>query len=87
LALDQQYIDSFLSGLNSFSDDYPPEIVFNMDEACWTAFEASRKTGEKLRAMNGGKTSFTALDAIFCAGETLSLWVLAKGRTDRCEPK
>jgi hypothetical protein len=43
LDLDQKYIDSFLSGLSSFSDDYPPEIVLNMDKACWTVFEAPGK--------------------------------------------
>jgi hypothetical protein len=32
---DENYVDYFLKRLNSLSKDYPPEVIFNVDETCW----------------------------------------------------
>jgi hypothetical protein len=84
----------FLERLNSFSKDYSPALVFNMDETCWRLFEApggmlaEKGTGTvKLTSKMNEKTSFTAIGAISAAGGKLPLWILAKGRTQRCEQK
>jgi hypothetical protein len=93
-SIDESYVEYFLGRLNSLSNDYPPERVFNMDEICWRLFEAPRKVlaGKasetvKLQSRIGGEASFTALGAISCAGQKLPLWVFAKGWTAQSERK
>jgi hypothetical protein len=47
-APDKNYVDCFLERLNSLSNDYPLELVLNMDETGWKLIEAPQKfTGEK----------------------------------------
>jgi hypothetical protein len=41
--LDDRVVASFLDRLNSLSNDYPMDLVFNMDETCWRLFETRRK--------------------------------------------
>jgi hypothetical protein len=92
--LDESYAAYFLERLNSPSNDYPPDKVFNMDETCWRLFEAPQKVlaekgaeTVKLLARTSEKTSFTALGTISASGQKLPLWVLAKGKTPRLERK
>jgi hypothetical protein len=92
--VDESYVSCFLHRLNSLSNDYSPDLVFNMDETCWRLFEAPRKVlaekgseTVKLRSKTSEKTSFTAVGAISASGQKLPLWVLAKGKTPRCETK
>jgi hypothetical protein len=82
------------SRLNSLSNDYPPDKVFNMDEACWRLFEALQKglaekgaETVKLPAPTSEKAFFTALGAISASEQKPPLWVLAKGKTPRSERK
>jgi hypothetical protein len=84
--LDEAYATYFLHRLDTLPNDYPPDLVFNMDETCWRLFETPRKVlaekgteTVKLAAKTSEKTSFTALGAISAAGQRLPLWVLAKG--------
>ena len=93
-ALDEDYSAYFLRRLDTLSNNYPPDLVFNMDETCWRLFEAPKKVlaekgaeTVKLSSRTSEKTSFTALGAISAAGDKLPLWVLAKGKTRRCEHK
>jgi hypothetical protein len=92
--LNQDYAASFLDRLNNIHSDYPPELVFNMDETCWRLFETPRKVlaekgaeTVKLQSKTSKKISFTALGAIPAIGEKLPLWVVAKGKTQRSEQK
>jgi hypothetical protein len=94
LALDESYVKYFLGKLNFLSNDDPPELIFNMDETCWRLFEAPRKVlaekrsdAVRFESTTGENTLSTALNAIPCASENLSLWVLAKKRIVQCEPK
>jgi hypothetical protein len=80
--------------MNSLPEDYPPDLVFNMDETCWHLYEAPRRVLEekgketvKLRSQKSEKTSFTALGGISCNGHKLPLWIVAKGKTKRSEAK
>jgi hypothetical protein len=93
-ALDEIYADYFVRKLNSLSNDYPPELIFNMDEACWPLFEAPPKDLAekgwdivKLESTTGEKTSFTALGAISRANQKLPLCVLAKWQNVHRERK
>jgi hypothetical protein len=92
--IDESYVEYFLGRLNSLSNYYPPERVFNVDETCWRLFEAPRKVlAEKrsdtvqLQSRTGEKALFTAVGAISCAGQRLRLRVLEKGRTAQFERK
>jgi hypothetical protein len=92
--LDEDYTTYFLERLGTLPDTYPPECVFNLDETSWRLFEGPRKVlaekgseTVKLRSKTSEKTSFTAIGAISAAGEKLPLWVLAKGKSPRCEHK
>jgi hypothetical protein len=92
--LAESYAADFLERLNSLSNDYPPDKFFNMDETCWRLFEAPQKVlaekgaeTVKLRAPTSEKTSFTAFGTISASGQKLPIWVLAKGKTPRPEPK
>jgi hypothetical protein len=38
--LSESYAAYFFERLNSLSNDYPPDKIFNMDETCWCLFEA-----------------------------------------------
>jgi hypothetical protein len=42
-ALNESYATYFLNQLNDRANDYPPYLVFNMDETCWQLFESPRK--------------------------------------------
>jgi hypothetical protein len=74
--LDESYAAYFLERLNSLSNDYPPDKVFNMDETYSRLFEAPQKVlaGKeaetvKLRAPIREKTFFSALGAISASGQ------------------
>jgi hypothetical protein len=41
--LGETYVDHFLGRLNSLSNDYPLELIFDMDETCWRLFQTARK--------------------------------------------
>jgi hypothetical protein len=89
--LDDRHAAFFLDRLNSLSNDYPPDLVFNMDETCWRLFETPKKVlaekgteTVKLRSATSDKTSFTAPGTISASGRKLPLRVLAKGKTPRC---
>jgi hypothetical protein len=92
--LDENYVAYFLERLNSLSNDYPLDKVFNMDETCWRLFLAPQKVlaeketeTVKLRAPTSEKTSCTALVTISTSGQNLLLWVLSKGKAPRSERK
>jgi hypothetical protein len=70
----------FREKMNTLPEDYLPELVFNMGEACWRLYEALRRVLEekkkervKLRSYRNGKTSFTAFGGIVCSGNKLPL--------------
>jgi hypothetical protein len=37
----------FLERMNGLLEDYPPELVFNMDETRWRPYEAPRRLLEE----------------------------------------
>jgi hypothetical protein len=87
-------VDAFLQRLSTIPDDYPPELVFNMDETAWRLYIPPMKVlaekgteSVKLRTAKGEKESFTAFGAISADGQKLPLWVVTKGKTDRSHLK
>jgi hypothetical protein len=93
-AIAEDYAKWFCERMNTLPQDYPPELVFNMDETCWRLYEAHRTVLEekgketvKLRANRSEKTAFTAFGGITCSGEKLPFSIIAKGKTTRSEMK
>jgi hypothetical protein len=93
-ATDADSTDYFLRRLNALYDEYAHNRILNMDETSWKLYAAPRKVlaekGSntlKLKSSRSEKESFTALGAIKADGTKLPLWVIAKGRTEKCEQK
>jgi hypothetical protein len=91
---DESHAAYFLGRLNNLSNDHPSNLVFNRDETCWRLFEMPTKTlvekgpeTVKLRSKTNEQTSFAALGARSATGQKLSLWLVAKRKTQRCERK
>jgi hypothetical protein len=73
---------------------WAPELVINMDETSWRQINAGRLTIDEKGAETVNcyfrpdlKTCLTAVAAITAAGEKLPLWILARGKTTRCETR
>jgi hypothetical protein len=73
---------------------YPPELTFNMDETSWKqivngAHTIADKGAEKVNCIFQGdpKTCLTAIASIDAGGGKLPLWILARGKTVRCEAR
>jgi hypothetical protein len=47
--LDEEYAAYLLNPLNNFSNDYPPDLVFNLDETCWRLFDTRQNCGLRRR--------------------------------------
>jgi hypothetical protein len=80
--------------LSTIPEDYPPELVFNMDETAWRLSIPPMKVvaekgteSVKLRTAKEEKDSFTAFGAISADGQKLPLWVVTKAKTDRSHLK
>jgi hypothetical protein len=94
ITIDADYAAYFRERMSALPEDYPPELVFNMDETCWHLHEALRRDMEekgkervKLWSHKSEKTSFTAFGGISCSGEKLPLCVISKRKTERSEAK
>ena len=73
---------------------YPKERIFNMDETCWkisnTPLKVVNKIGVptvKISSSQNQKISLTAIATIDASGAKLPIWIIAKGKTSRCETK
>jgi hypothetical protein len=73
-------------------DQYSPDKIFNMDETSWKFLNHGAFTiadtgaeGVQCHFSADAKDCITAIATISAAGDKLPLWVLAKGKTQRCE--
>jgi hypothetical protein len=80
MTIDTEYATYFRATMNALPEDYPPELVFDMDETRWRFYESPRRVLEekgketvKLRSSKSEKISFTAFGAITCSGDELPL--------------
>jgi hypothetical protein len=86
--------NAFLQRLNEIPNEYPLDLIFNMDETAWRLYLSPMKglaekgsESVKLCSAKGEKESFTAFGAISADGQKLPLWIIAKGKTDRSHLK
>jgi hypothetical protein len=80
--------------LQSALSQYPGDRVINMDETSWkllnpgfiTVANRGSETGECLFS-GDPKMCLTAIPAVDAAGSKLRPWILARGKTTRCEQR
>jgi hypothetical protein len=84
--------DCFVARLNVLAGDVDPHRIVNVDETCWwfylTGLSQWAKRGApcvKLHHDGNEKLNVTAVCAATAAGDKLPVWVIAKGKTRRCE--
>ena len=85
-------IATFLGQMDAVKAQFPPQLIFNVDETCWRLINGRVKTlarkgsGEvTIRTKVDPKKDVTVIAACSLAAERLPLWVLAKGKTEKCE--
>jgi hypothetical protein len=93
----QKDILNFYHSLKEAIKTFPANCIINCDETNWPVIFTNRKTwilktGKKSQHqdvkayVNGDtKSSFTAMASITYSGEALPLFMLARGKTERCE--
>jgi hypothetical protein len=93
----KELIVAFLDRLDTAEIEYDPRYIINCDETNWPVIRSPRKNWHKKTApkseqnemkaeVHGDpKLSFTLIAAINQGEEGLPLYMLAKGKTERCE--
>ena len=88
-----EIVAEFLQDIEVIKIGFPAERVFNIDETAWRIVNGKLKTIARRgtdsvtieSALNIEKACVTAIAACNRNGDCLPLWVLAKGKTQRCE--
>ncbi len=87
-----EIVAKFLDEFDVALTQLPLELILNMDETCWRVINGTIRTvarrGSDEVSVNVGKSDKEAITVIACitaAGDRLPLWVLASGKTGRCE--
>jgi hypothetical protein len=91
-APDQVEVAAFYTQVVLMFRWYSRKMVFNMDETCWRVVNGTLRTiarvGTETVNLNldtSLKESLTAIGGISAEGVKLPIWVICKGKTDRCE--
>ena len=92
--INEDSIAYFRQRLDELPKFYPPSHVVNFDETSWCLCLSPHKVlaekgieTVKIKQQAGEKQRLTAFGSITCDGKKLPLWVLAKGKTERCLEK
>jgi hypothetical protein len=92
--VDDERRAAFVQGMIQILTTLPPAMVLNMDETSWKLINHQIGTvadigTEGISCLFDGdpKTCLTAIATISAAGEKLPLWIIAKGKTARCETR
>ena len=92
--IDAEYEQTFLSRMHVLLDEYQPNRIYNADETSWRLVCLPEKvlspigSGEAKLSTNANvKACVTAVFVINAAGESFPIWVLEKGKTERCVRK
>ena len=93
-APDDEKVAEFLLNVDAVRDQFPENLIFNVDETCWRLLNGPVKTlaatGQEEVAVDSAcnpKTDITVIAAVTKAGDRLPLYLLAKGKTPRCMDK
>ena len=89
---DDSFVAFFYERMDVVFAGTPRDRIINMDETCWHFLQAGGTTIAERGAESVScvfnvdeKKAITAICSIDAAGNTLPIWVLAKGTTSRCE--
>ena len=93
-APDDEAVSNFLGRVDLVTMQFPPCLILNVDETCWRLVNGTLKTlartgAEEVNVISKAteKTDITVIACCSLAGDCLPLWVLAKGKTNKCEEK
>ena len=93
-APDDEKVAEFLLDVDAVRDQFPENLIYNVDETCWRLLNGPVKTlaatGQEEVAVDAAcnpKTDITVIAAVTKAGDRLPLYLLAKGKTPRCMDK
>ena len=88
---DDNAVAHFTARLDLVIDQFPPCLVFNVDETCWRLVNGELKTLARtgstdvtIPVATCPKTDITVIAACSRAGKKLPLRILASGKTPRC---
>jgi hypothetical protein len=91
---DDDSVCAFLAEIEWIMSAIPPGKVVNADETGWRVVDGELRTVANVGAESvtcrfpcDEKMSVTVIAAVSFAGDKLPLWVIAKGKTVRCESK
>jgi hypothetical protein len=91
-AVDDERREAFVERMSEILMRSPASNILNMDETSWKLINHHIRTvadtgTEGISCLFDGdpKTCVTAIATISAAGEKLPLWIVAKGKTGRCE--
>jgi hypothetical protein len=91
-AVDDEQRSVFIETMTEILTRLPASVVLNMDETSWKLINHHIRTvadtgAEGISCLFDGdpKTCVIAIATINAAGEKLPLWIVAKGKTGRCE--
>ena len=93
-APNDEKVAEFLLDVDAVREQFPENLIYNVDETCWRLINGSLKTlaatGQEEVAVDSAcnpKTDITVIAAVTKAGDRLPLYLLAKGKTPRCMDK
>ena len=87
-------VAKFLERVELVKQQFPPDLIINVDETCWRLFNSRPRTvartgsdSVQVKSKTDMKASITVIAACTAAGDRLPLWAVATGVTVRCETK
>ena len=93
-APDDTVIAQFVDRMGLVMNQFPPQLVVNVDETCWRLVNGQLKTLARRGSSDvaiptscSPKTDITVIAACTLAGDRLPLRILATGTTDKCHDK
>lgn len=92
--VEDEQIAKFYSDCQQLFLDYGEDNVINMDETCWRVIDKPLRTAAP-KGADGIKSKFdvdekmciSAIATISAKGRKFPLWVICKGKTDRCHQR
>ena len=88
------HVASFLNSIELINMQFPPDLILNVDETCWSIINGKLHTvaqkgvdDVQIRLKENPKMCLTVIACCSKAGDRLPLWVIVKGKTQLCERK
>ena len=93
-APNDEVVARFTERMDLVRAEFDPDFIVNVDETCWRLVNGRMKTlairgatDVTVKTKIEPKTDITAIAGCTMAGRRLPLWIIAKGKTSKCEEK